>query len=99
MLPGDYLALRLSGQANTTVSGLSEGMFWDFREGRVADFLMDYYGFDSSLISDIVPTFSIQSRVSAAAAAGTLMPKRCLLMAAPAWGRGRRPPACSAPAR
>ena len=71
MLPGDYLALRLSGQANTTVSGLSEGMFWDFREGRVADFLMDYYGFDSSLISDIVPTFSIQSRVSAAAAAET----------------------------
>jgi len=66
MLPGDYLALRLSGQANTTVSGLSEGMFWDFREGRVADFLMDYYGFDSSLISDIVPTFSIQSRVSRA---------------------------------
>jgi len=71
MLPGDYLALRLSGQANTTVSGLSEGMFWDFREGRVADFLMDYYGFDSSLISDIVTTFSIQSRVSAAAAAET----------------------------
>ena len=71
MLPGDYLALRLSGQANTTVSGLSEGMFWDFREGRVADFLMDYYGFDSSLISDIVPTFRIQSRVSAAAAAET----------------------------
>jgi len=71
MLPGDYLALRLSGQANTTVSGLSEGMFWDFREGRVADFLMDYYGFDSSLISDIVPTFSIQSRVSAAAASET----------------------------
>ncbi len=70
MLPGDYLALRLSGQANTTVSGLSEGMFWDFREGRVADFLMDYYGFDSSLISDIVPTFSIQSRVSAAAETG-----------------------------
>jgi len=73
MLPGDYLALRLSGQANTTVSGLSEGMFWDFREGRVADFLMDYYGFDSSLISDIVPTFSIQSRVSSAAAAETVL--------------------------
>lgn len=71
MLPGDYLALRLSGQANTTVSGLSEGMFWDFRNGRVADFLMDYYGFDNSIISDIVPTFSIQSCVSAEAAAET----------------------------
>lgn len=71
MLPGDYLALRLSGTANTTVSGLSEGMFWDFKEKRVADFLMSYYGFDSSLISDIVPTFSIQSQVSAEAAAET----------------------------
>lgn len=71
MLPGDYLALRLCGEANTTVSGLSEGMFWDFKNNRVADFLMDYYGFDSSLISDIVPTFGIQGCVSAEAAAET----------------------------
>ena len=69
MLPGDYLALRLSGVANTTVSGLSEGMFWDFKNNRVADFLMDYYGFDQSLIADIVPTFAEQSVVSEAAAA------------------------------
>lgn len=65
MLPGDYIALRLSGVANTTVSGLSEGMFWDFKENSVANFLMDYYGFDHSLIPDIVPTFSIQSTVCA----------------------------------
>ena len=69
MLPGDYIAMRLSGTVNTTVSGLSEGMFWDFKNNKVADFLMDYYGFDQSLISDIVPTFSIQSEVSAEAAA------------------------------
>ncbi len=69
MLPGDYIALRLSGSLCTTVSGLSEGMFWDFKEGRLADFLMSYYGFDQSLIPDIVPTFSEQGRLSAAAAA------------------------------
>ena len=69
MLPGDYLALRLSGVASTTVSGLSEGMFWDFKEGRVAQFLMDYYGLDASFICDIVPTFGVQGEVSAAAAA------------------------------
>ena len=69
MLPGDYLALRLSGTVNTTVSGLSEGMFWDFKENRPAQFLLDYYGFDQSLISDIVPTFAVQAQVSAAAAA------------------------------
>jgi len=69
MLPGDYIAMRLSGMANTTVSGLSEGMFWDFKNNRVADFLMRYYGFDDSLIADIVPTFSVQSEVSSEAAA------------------------------
>ena len=68
MLPGDYLAMRLSGTVNTTVSGLSEGMFWDFKQNSVAQFLLDYYGFDSSLIADIVPTFSEQCVVSAAAA-------------------------------
>ena len=69
MLPGDYFAMRLSGIVNTTVSGLSEGMFWDFKNNKVADFLMDYYGFDNSLIADIVPTFAEQSVVSAEAAA------------------------------
>ena len=69
MLPGDYIAMRLSGQANTTVSGLSEGMFWDFKNNQVADFLMKYYGFDSSLIADIVTTVGIQGRGSAEAAA------------------------------
>ena len=67
MLPGDYIAMRLSGEICTTVSGLSEGMFWDFRENRVARFLMDYYGFDESLIADIRPTFAEQGRVSAIA--------------------------------
>ena len=71
MLPGDYLAMRLSGVANTTVSGLSEGMFWDFKENNVADFLLDYYGFEKSMLADIVPTFSVQSVVSAEAAAET----------------------------
>lgn len=69
MLPGDYIAMRLSGVVNTTVSGLSEGMFWDFKNNKVADFLLDYYGFNQSLIADIVPTFSVQSEVSAEAAA------------------------------
>ena len=69
MLPGDYLAMKLSGVVNTTVSGLSEGMFWDFREKKPAAFLLDYFGFDHSLIPDIVPTFSVQSEVSAEAAA------------------------------
>ena len=69
MLPGDYIAMKLSGTVNTTISGLSEGMFWDFKEKDTAGFLLDYFGFDKSLIADIVPTFSVQGEVSAAAAA------------------------------
>ena len=68
MLPGDYIAMRLSGEICTTVSGLSEGMFWDFKQGQVADFLMKYYGFDPSLIADIRPTFAEQGQVNSAAA-------------------------------
>ncbi len=69
MLPGDYIAMKLSGTINTTISGLSEGMFWDFKDKDTAGFLLDYFGFDKSLIADIVPTFSVQGEVSAAAAA------------------------------
>lgn len=68
MLPGDYIAMKMSGEINTTIGGLSEGMFWDFKEGKVADFLMNYFGFDNALVPNIVDTFSVQSEVSAAAA-------------------------------
>ena len=68
MLPGDYIACRLSGTPATTVSGLSEGMMWDFEEERPAQFLLDYYGIPAEMLSDIVPTFGIQGEVSAAAA-------------------------------
>lgn len=68
MLPGDYIAMKLSGTINTTISGLSEGMLWDFKNKKVAKFMLDYFGFDESLIADIVPTFSVQSEVSEAAA-------------------------------
>lgn len=71
LLPGDYLAMKLSGEINTTVEGLSEGIFWDFREKKPAKFLLDYFGFSEDLLADTVPTFAVQSTVSAAAAAET----------------------------
>ena len=69
MLPGDYIAMKLTGDICTTVSGLSEGMLWDFAEKAPAQLLLDHYGIDRSLIADIKPTFSEQGRVTAAAAA------------------------------
>ena len=69
MLPGDFIAMKLTGEICTTISGLSEGMMWDFSEGRTAKMLLDYYGIDESLIPEIRPTFAEQGRVSAEAAA------------------------------
>lgn len=68
MLPGDYIAMRLSGDINTTIEGLSECMLWDFKKKEPAKFLLDYFGIDASLIPDITPTFGIQSKVSSIAA-------------------------------
>lgn len=69
MLPGDYIAMKLSDEVKTTISGLSEGMLWDFKTKKPAKFLLDYFGFDENMLADIVPTFAIQSVVSKEAAA------------------------------
>lgn len=68
MLPGDYIAMKLTGEINTTISGLSEGILWDFKENSLANFLMKYYGIHEHLVPDIIPTFSEQGRLSATAA-------------------------------
>ncbi len=68
MLPGDYIAMKLSGEVKTTASGLSEGILWNFRENKVADLLLDYYGFEKSFIPEIAPTFSVQGELSHQAA-------------------------------
>jgi len=64
MLPGDYIAMRMSGVINTTVSGLSEGIFWDFKNNETASFLLKHAGIDKAFLPDIVPTFSVQSEIS-----------------------------------
>jgi xylulokinase len=64
MLPGDYIAYKLSGVVNTTVSGLSEGILWDFKKDEIADILLEHYGLEKEMIPDIVETFSIQSNVN-----------------------------------
>lgn len=69
MLPGDYIAMKMTDEICTTVSGLSEGMMWDFKENKVASFLLDYYGIDESFIPTIKPTFSEQGRLTSKAAA------------------------------
>jgi len=68
MLPGDYIAMKLTGEAATTISGLSEGIFWNFPEKSLAKDLLDYYGIDEKKIASLVPTFGEQGRITKAAA-------------------------------
>lgn len=68
MLPGDYIAMKITGEILTSETGLSEGIFWDFKSNGLSTELLDYYGIDKSLIADVVPSFSIQGRVNEEAA-------------------------------
>jgi xylulokinase len=67
MLPGDYIAMKLSGECQTTYSGLSEGIFYNFQTEDLSSEIMNHFGFAKSLVPDIVPTFSIQAKVSKSA--------------------------------
>ena len=68
MLPGDYIAMRLTGNIVTNPEGLSEYMLWDFKANDVATFLMDYYGYDRSILPEVMTTFCEQGRVTPEAA-------------------------------
>jgi xylulokinase len=68
MLPGDYIAMKMTGEIKTTFSGLSEGIIWDFQRQELAKFLLDYYGIAEDLIAKTVPTFSVQGELTKLAA-------------------------------
>ncbi|UMQ42283.1 carbohydrate kinase [Chryseobacterium sp. Y16C] len=68
MLPGDYIAMRLSGEIGMTIEGLSEGIFWDFKNNCISEDIINYYGIPKSFFPELIPTFGIQATVSAAAA-------------------------------
>jgi xylulokinase len=64
MLPGDYIAFRMTSEVVTTSSGLSEGIFWDFSTNSLSETVMNYYGFNIDFIPEIVPTFSAQGKLT-----------------------------------
>lgn len=68
MLPGDYIAMKMTGEINTTISGLSEGVLWNFKENDIARSLLEHYGIDETLLPGIVPTFGQQGELSQKAA-------------------------------
>ncbi|MDH5397171.1 MAG: FGGY family carbohydrate kinase, partial [Cyclobacteriaceae bacterium] len=68
MLPGDFVALKMTGEARTTISGLSEGMLWDFKQKEAAHFLLDYYGISADYLPPQLTSFEYSGQLTAIAA-------------------------------
>lgn len=68
MLPGDYIAMKLTDDAVMTIEGLSEGILWDFKTQSISEEVINYYGIPRSFIPEIRPIFGLQGEVSASAA-------------------------------
>lgn len=68
MLPGDYIAYRLTGRIVTNAEGLSEYMLWDFKNHSIADFMLDYFGYSRDIFPELLPSFGIQGTLTAEAA-------------------------------
>ncbi|MCL6273752.1 FGGY family carbohydrate kinase [Muricauda sp. 2012CJ35-5] len=64
MLPGDYLAFKFTDDYQTTISGLSEGIFWNFQDEDVSEDILDAFGISKTLVPEVVDTFAVQSSVS-----------------------------------
>ena len=71
MLPGDYIAMMLTGQAKTTISGLSEGILWDFQDDQLSESILAAYGFKEDIFPEYCPTISLQGMITAEAAQQT----------------------------
>src|SRR6185312_14007220 len=76
MLPGDFIAMKLTGEITTTSSALSEGIFWDFKKDKISEDVMNAFGFDYSLIPKVQDLFSSHGKVSAAVAQQLSIPDK-----------------------
>ncbi len=68
MLPGDFIAMKMTGEIITTDTGLSEGIFWDFKEYGIAKDLLTKYEINENLLPARVPVFSVHGKLSTEAA-------------------------------
>jgi xylulokinase len=75
MLPGDFIAYKLTGEISTTKNGLSEGIFWDYTSNNIADWLLDYFGFNADLVPKLVDNFSPQGYITNKASLETGLPE------------------------
>ena len=70
MLPGDFIAMQLTGEITTSIAALSEGIFWDFKNNCISKEVVDYFGFDISIFPKVQEVFSNHGELSASVANG-----------------------------
>jgi xylulokinase len=58
LLPGDFIAMKLTGEMTTSIPALSEGIFWDFESDSLSEDVFRYFGFDKGVIPEVRPVFS-----------------------------------------
>ncbi len=68
MLPGDFIAMKLTGDITTTIPALSEGIFWDFKNNSLSEDVFSYFGFNKNLIPSIHPVFAEHGKLTASVA-------------------------------
>lgn len=69
MLPGDFIGMKLSGEINSSVSSLSEGVFWDFKRNELSKEVFNYFGFPEDIFPEIQPVFADHGRLTGEIAA------------------------------
>jgi xylulokinase len=65
MLPGDFLSMCFTGEINSNISSISEGILWDFKKKDISDTLLNHYGISSDLVPEILPVFGNYGKVRA----------------------------------
>ena len=70
MLPGDFIAMMLTGEITTSIAALSEGIFWDFKNNKISKEVLDYFGFDASIFPAVQEVFSKHGELSSTVANG-----------------------------
>ena len=68
MLPGDFIAMQLTGEITTSIAALSEGIFWDFKSNCISKDVLNYFGFDESIFPTVKDVFSNHGALSASIA-------------------------------
>jgi xylulokinase len=63
MLPGDFIAMKLTGEISTSISSLSEGIFWDFEQQQLSDDVFNYFGFSKTVIPTIKDVFAVHGKI------------------------------------